>query len=52
MQNDRTYLITGATGKVDKRVAEQLLAQGHRVRVWTNRAVLKLDNYEDSTFLY
>ena len=34
MANNRNYLITGATGKVGKRVAEQLLSQGHQVRVF------------------
>ena len=34
MQSGRNYLITGATGNVGKRVAEQLLSQGHRVRVF------------------
>jgi len=34
MQSGRNYLITGPTGNVGKRVAEQLLSQGHRVRVF------------------
>jgi uncharacterized protein YbjT (DUF2867 family) len=34
MQNNHHYLITGATGNVGKRVAEQLLSQGHQVRVF------------------
>jgi uncharacterized protein YbjT (DUF2867 family) len=34
MQNNRNYLITGATGNVGKRVAEQLLSQCHKVRVF------------------
>ena|ERR1700688_3367681 len=34
MQNNRNYLITGATGRVGKRVAEQLLSQGHQARVF------------------
>ena len=42
MANNRNYLITGATGKVGKRVAEQLLSQGHQVRVFgRNRDTLE-----------
>jgi (4-alkanoyl-5-oxo-2,5-dihydrofuran-3-yl)methyl phosphate reductase len=35
MNDEQTYLVTGATGNVGREVVAQLLADGHKVRVFT-----------------